>query len=233
MLARRSRSSATRRRCSAIPASVCGVGAGEQRRPGRARARPARARACCDLGVEREPHPEAELGVVLEQRVRPGRARGRRRSRSTASSAGCRRRSTSSPSRSRRASGRRELGEQLQVRRLAAALAGAGELEQRLQHLRALHRGRLDRASGRSPGSRGRSRTARARRRGARASARGRSTCARPPPSTWAGQVSTQIPQPVQSSGATWIVISIPGRSRARHSFDVKPSGAPSSAPGS
>ena len=47
-----------------------------------------------------------------------------------------------------------------------------------------------------------------------------------------AGHVSTQIPQPVQSSGATWIVISIPGRSRAFHSFERKLSGAPSSASG-
>ena len=44
-----------------------------------------------------------------------------------------------------------------------------------------------------------------------------------------AGQVSTQIPQPVQSSGATWIVIFIPGRCLSRQSFTGKPSGAPSS----
>ena len=49
----------------------------------------------------------------------------------------------------------------------------------------------------------------------------------------WAGHVSTQMPQPVQSSGATWIVISIPGRSRAFHSFERNPSGAPPSASGS
>ena len=48
----------------------------------------------------------------------------------------------------------------------------------------------------------------------------------------WAGHVSTQMPQPVQSSGATWIVILMPGRCRSRQSFDGKPSGAPSSASG-
>ena len=37
-----------------------------------------------------------------------------------------------------------ELGQHLEVRRLAAALAGARVLEQRLQHLRALHRRRID-----------------------------------------------------------------------------------------
>ena len=48
-----------------------------------------------------------------------------------------------------------------------------------------------------------------------------------------AGQTSTQMPQPVQSSGATWIVMRIPGCSRDFHSLSLKPSGAPSSADGS
>ena len=48
----------------------------------------------------------------------------------------------------------------------------------------------------------------------------------------WAGQVSTQILQPVQSSGATWIVIRMPGRCRSRHSVERTPSGAPASASG-
>ena len=49
----------------------------------------------------------------------------------------------------------------------------------------------------------------------------------------WAGQTSTQIPQPVQSSGATWIVMRMPGCSRDFHSLSLKPSGAPASAEGS
>ena len=48
----------------------------------------------------------------------------------------------------------------------------------------------------------------------------------------WAGQTSTQTPQPVQSSGATWTVSFIPGRSRERKSLAANPSGAPSSASG-
>ena len=42
-----------------------------------------------------------------------------------------------------------------------------------------------------------------------------------------AGQTSTQTPQPVQSSGATWIVSRWSARSRERKSLDLKPSGAP------
>ena len=57
--------------------------------------------------VGRQAKAQAELGVVLEQRVRPGRARGPRRPSSTASPAGCRRRSTSSRWRWRSAGGRR------------------------------------------------------------------------------------------------------------------------------
>ena len=103
------------------------------------------------LLVEREPHAEAELGVVLEERVRPrgAAAVGVRRPR--------RRRQVAAVD--RRAAGRvrdeqpvaEELGQELQVRRLAAAGAGAGELEQRLQHLRALDRRRLYERRGRSP----------------------------------------------------------------------------------
>ena len=50
---------------------------------------------------------------------------------------------------------------------------------------------------------------------------------------SFAGQTSTQMRQPVQSSGETWIVMRIPGRSFARQSFERNPSGAPSSAAGS
>ena len=49
----------------------------------------------------------------------------------------------------------------------------------------------------------------------------------------WAGQTSTQMPHPVQSSGATWIVIQRPGCSRSFHSLCWKPSGADATASGS
>ena len=102
------------------------------------------------VAVGGEPQPEPELGVVLEQRVRPRRAapvgvdRPRRRRQVAAVD--------------RRAAGgvgdrqpvAEQLREQLQVRRLAAAGAGAGELEQRLQELRAAHGAEVDpRAVGR------------------------------------------------------------------------------------
>ena len=48
-----------------------------------------------------------------------------------------------------------------------------------------------------------------------------------------AGHVSMQMPQPVQSSGAIWIVRAIPGRCLSRQSLCLNPSGAPSSAAGS
>ena len=54
---------------------------------------------------------------------------------------------------------------------------------------------------------------------------------------TWvlslAGQTSTQMPQPVQSSGATWIVSWCPSSSRDRNVLVGNPSGAPPSAAGS
>ena len=96
------------------------------------------------MPVGGEPEAEPELGVVLEERVRPGRAApvgvGRpRRGRQVAAV-------------DRRAAGRvgdhqpvaEQLREELQVRRLAAARAGAGELEQRLQELGAAHRAEVD-----------------------------------------------------------------------------------------
>ena len=45
-----------------------------------------------------------------------------------------------------------------------------------------------------------------------------------------AGQTSTQTPQPVQSSGATWIVSRWSGRSRERNSLWRNPAGAASTA---
>ena len=63
-----------------------------------------------------------------------------------------------------------QLADQLEVRRLAAAGAGAGELEQRLEHLRALDRVVRDQARGRAAAMRLEEVPARpARRRGARA----------------------------------------------------------------
>ena len=60
-----------------------------------------------------------------------------------------------------------ELADELDVRRLAAAAAGAGELEQRLEHLRALDRVVRQRVRS-SAGSTGRSPSSAARRRGGR-----------------------------------------------------------------
>src|SRR5438552_17822568 len=44
-----------------------------------------------------------------------------------------------------------------------------------------------------------------------------------------AGQMSTQMPQPVQSSGATWMVYFMPCHSLSRTSVDLKVAGAPAS----
>ena len=92
------------------------------------------------MPVGGEPEAEPELGVVLEQRVRPGRA--------APVGVGRPRRGGQVPAVDRRAAGRvgdhqpvaEQLREQLEVGRLAAAGAGAGELEQRLQELGAAHR---------------------------------------------------------------------------------------------
>src|SRR5688572_16449560 len=88
--------------------------------------------------VDRQAEAQAELGVVLEQRVGPRRAaaivvRAIRRGRQVAAV----------DRRAPRGIGNEkpvaeELGEQLHVRRLATAGAGTGELEQRLEELRAL-----------------------------------------------------------------------------------------------
>ena len=94
------------------------------------------------LLVERQAEAEAELGVVLEERVRPGRAAAlavRRPGRGRQVAAV-----------DRGAAGgvgdehpvAEELGDQLDVGRLAAAGAGAGELEERLEELRVLDRDR-------------------------------------------------------------------------------------------
>ncbi len=97
----------------------------------------------CQMLVGGQPEPQAEFGVVLKQRVRPGRAApfgvlGPRRGGQVAAV-------------NRRAAGgvrhdepvAEQLRQQAHIRRLAAAGASAGELEQRLQELRAAHRGEI------------------------------------------------------------------------------------------
>ena len=105
---------------------------------------PAQAMRQAQVQVGRQPEAQAELGVVLEQRVRPGRAAplvvlrpwGDRRVAAI----------------DRRAAGgvghlhavAKELAEQAQVRRFATACAGAGKLEQGLQELHAAHVAEVD-----------------------------------------------------------------------------------------
>jgi hypothetical protein len=96
------------------------------------------ARGVIALLVEGEADAEAELGVVLEERVGPGRAAA-----SAFVGVG---RGGQVAAVDRGAAGgvgdeqpvAEELGEQLEVGRLAAAGAGAGELEERLQELESL-----------------------------------------------------------------------------------------------
>ena len=135
------RRSATRSRCAAMPALVVLLGrqhgvaqrlahVGSQ--PRQQRLRPGH------VLVHRQAHAQAELGVVFEERIGPGRTAsvgvgGVGRGRQVAAV-------------DRRAPGgvgdecavAEELRHQLDVGRLAAARAGAGVLEQRLQELRAL-----------------------------------------------------------------------------------------------
>ena len=99
-----------------------------------------------------------------------------------------------------------ELREELDVGRLAAAGAGAGELEQRLEHLRALDRvvGQQVSVERRDGDEEVPARAARA----SRCSSAGSMSMAlwRTSVLSLAGQTSTHRPQPVQSSGATWMV---------------------------
>ena len=91
-------------------------------------------RACSACLASASRIPEAELGVVFEERVGPG---GAAPSWLTVQewSAGSRHRSTSTPSRWPRSPDRRRAGYELDVRRLPAARAGARELEQGLEEL--------------------------------------------------------------------------------------------------
>ena len=96
------------------------------------------------LLIQGQAHAQAKLGVVFEQRVRPGRTAafvvlGPRGGGQVAAV-------------DRRTAGgvghddtvAEQLGEQLDIGRLAAAGAGAGELEQRLQKLGVLYRFQAD-----------------------------------------------------------------------------------------
>ena len=121
-----------------------------------------------------------------------------------------------------------ELGQQLDVGRLAAARAGARVLEQRLQELRALDVEALGLACGRARAGRGRTRSSRApASRSGRCGAMSMALC-RGLVLSLAGQTSTQSVQPVQSSGATWSVYlqALAGR-RSVKSSDLKVAGAP------
>ena len=123
------------------------------------------------LLVDGEAHAEAELGVVFEQRVGPGR--------SAALVVGAVGRGRQVAAVDRGAAGgvgdqhavAEELGHQLDVRRFAAAGAGAGELEERLEQLDVLHLAEARALCGRSRGSSGRSPSWRLRLRAAAAGA--------------------------------------------------------------
>src|SRR5450759_410368 len=95
------------------------------------------------MPVEAETHAVAELRVVLEQRVRPRGAE----TLGIARSRGGRQIPAEDGRATRGIRDHHPIAEQLrrelQIRRLAAARAGAGEFEQRLEELRALDGGRL------------------------------------------------------------------------------------------
>ena len=105
-----------------------------------------------------------------------------------------------------------ELAEQLDVGRFAAAGAGAGELEQRLQQLRALDVVQRRRPCGRARAGRGRSRSSRVS--WSRSGGCGAMLMALSLGSLLflAGQTSTQSAQPVQSSAATWTRVFLAGQ---------------------
>ena len=126
-----------------------------------------------------------------------------------------------------------ELGHQLQVGRLAAAGAGAGELEQRLEQLRPLHRIGLHQLPVDLRDLQEELKTRPLARRCSSDLVSMLIALCRATSLLTAGQTSTQTPQPVQSSGATWIVIRCPGRSWPVHGRERKPGGAPARAEGS
>ncbi|MBV6467451.1 MAG: hypothetical protein PGMFKBFP_02812 [Anaerolineales bacterium] len=96
------------------------------------------------LLVEREAHPQPELGVVFEERVRPGRAASVRAHRP-----GSRRQVAAVDGGAARGVGddgavAEELRDEFDVGRLAAAGAGAAELEERAEQLRIFDRGGVE-----------------------------------------------------------------------------------------
>ena len=96
------------------------------------------------LLVDRQAEAHAELGTVFEQRVRPRRALalGRLRVRRARQVAAVNRRAARGVADQHAIA--EQLRDELHVRRLAAAGAGPGELEQRQQELRTLDRVELD-----------------------------------------------------------------------------------------
>ena len=94
----------------------------------------------CLLSLVAEPDPEPELGVVLEQRVVPGRAAslGVRRPRRGGQVGAVDGRAPGGVGDDHAVA--EQLGDELDVGRLAAAGTGTGELEQRLERLGTLHR---------------------------------------------------------------------------------------------
>ena len=100
--------------------------------------------AILQLLVDRQAEAHAELGTVLEQRVRPGRALalGRLRVGRAGQVAAVDRRAARGVADQHAIA--EQLRDELDVGRLAATGAGPGELEQRQQELRALDRVELD-----------------------------------------------------------------------------------------
>ena len=144
---RASFSAATRSRWAAIPASVrwsASSSAADEGRVEGARQAGQQLAGVLGLLVQREADAQPELGVVLEERVGPGRpapvrvlgpGRGGQVAavdRGAAGGVGDHRAVAE------------QLGQQLEVGRLAAAGAGPGELEQRLQQLDVLDRAQVE-----------------------------------------------------------------------------------------
>ena len=184
------------------------------------------------LLVNGDAEAEAEFGVVLEERVVPGRAasvlvlgvgRGGQVAAVDGGAAGG-------------VAGddavAEELGEQLEVGRLAAAGAGAAELEERLHDLLLAELGDLDLAPVEFRQARKKLKLSRSLK---RSGSCGRMLMALSLASVLflAGQTSTHRQQPVQSSGATWRVHLSPFHSGARASVLLKVAGAPCNAAGS
>ena len=120
-----------------------------------------------------------------------------------------------------------QLRDELDVRRFAAARAGARELEERLQQLRVLDLAEAERRGDRSPGIlRKKSQLAFRLRAGRACGAMLMALCLTSL-LLLAGQTSTHSSQPVQSSGATWRVYFFSLKSFQRAAVDLNVTGAP------